>query len=283
MNYNLSIKTRDKIKKCVAYTFLFIVICWSLFPVFWAFETSLKDRFTAEAYPPTFVNFKVKWSNYLEIFRELHAEDYIINGLIAATGATFISLFFGVPHAYTVSLFKPKGGNLSIILILAARTIPPISIAVPFYILYNKLGLIDTKIGIILILTFLFEPFVVWVVKGFFDNLPKELEDSARIDGCTKFQAFYRVMLPLAAPGIAAATILSWLMSWNEFVLVFTLSLSRNSQTVPIGVLSFAMDTYTPWNWMMAAAIVGLIPSLLIVIAFQRLLVKGLTAGAMKA
>jgi len=273
---------RSNIRQTVSLLILGFTLIWTIFPIFWAGVTSLKPRAELTTYPPKFFNFAPQWHNYIDIFTELNFWAFIRNGLIAASGSTLIALFLGLPHSYAVSRFENKWGNISLYGVIAARMIPPVTIAVPFYLIFNRIGLVDTKIGITLILTFLFEPYVVWVMKGFFDSIPEEIEECARVDGASKLQSFTRIMLPLAGPGLGSATIIAWIMGWNEFILVFILSFSEQSQTVPIGVLSFMMDQYTPWNWMMAAAIVGIVPTLIILLIFQRFLVRGLAEGALK-
>jgi multiple sugar transport system permease protein len=187
-----------------------------------------------------------------------------------------LCLLLGVPHAYVISKYEYKFRQMSFYTILAVRIIPPITVAVPFFILYQKLGLINTLTGVTIVLTFLFEPFVVWIMKGFFDGLPSSLIDAALTDGCTKFQAFYKIMLPLALPGLGSAIIISWLLAWNEFTLVFFITTSEAAQTLPAGILNFVRDRFVPWNLIAAASVIGMIPSLIVVIIFQKYLIRGL-------
>lgn len=267
---------RTRVKKAVGLVTLGIVLAWFLLPLFWVVQTSLKTRPLAQAYPPVFWGFEIQWSNYVKVLTDTDLLDFMRNGIISATGSTFIALLFGVPHAYAISKYEFKYGQLSLLAILAVRIVPPISIAVPFFVMYNNLGLFDTLVGNVLVLGFLFEPFVVWIMKGFFDGLPSSLIEAARIDGCTKFQVFYQIMLPLAKPALGSATIISWLLSWNEFTLVFILTSSNSAQTLPVGILGFTRDLFVPWNIISAAAVLGLIPSLFVVVLFQRYLIKGL-------
>jgi len=204
---------------------------------------------------------------------------FLRNGAITATGATIIALLLGVPHAYAISKYEFKFSSASLLAIIGVRIIPPISIAVPFFVMYNKLGLFDTLIGNIIVNAFLFEPFVVWIVKGFFDGLSSSLIEAARLDGCSKFETFYKIMLPLAKPAIGSATIVSWLLTWNEFTLIFILTTSKQAQTLPVGIQSFSRDLFIPWNIIGAASVIGFIPSIIVVLLFQRFLVRGLTEG----
>lgn len=274
--YRTDHRFRESVRQVFAGVVLAVILSWMLLPFFWTLQTSLKHRVVAQAYPPIFYGFEIVWSNFTRV---LFIENYLpilVNGFVAASVATIVSITLGTPHAYIISKYSHRFLDASFFAIVAARVIPPISIAVPFFILFNKLGLLDTKIAVIMALTFLFEPFVVWIMKGFFDGLPRSLIDAARIDGCSKFQAFTKIMLPLSKPGLASSAIITWLLGWNHFVLVFILSATSNSQTVPVAILSLQRDHFTPWNLMAAAAIMGIIPSILVVIAFQNYLIRGL-------
>lgn len=255
------------------------LLVWFLLPLFWIIQTSLKTRPIAEAYPPVFWGFELQWSNYLFVLRETDLVFFLRNGIITATGATALALLLGVPHAYAISKYEFKYSSASLLAIIAVRIIPPISIAVPFFVMYNKFGLYDTLIGNIIVNVFLFEPFVVWIVKSFFDGLPSSLIEAARLDGCSKFETFYKIMLPLSKPAIGSATIVSWLLTWNEFTLIFMLTTSKSAQTLPVGIQSFSRDLFIPWNLIGAASVIGFIPSIIVVIFFQQYLVRGITEG----
>lgn len=267
---------RERIHKAVAVVVLAVVLAWLLLPLFWIIETSLKTRPLAQQFPPVFWGFEIQWTNFTTVLFERNLLEFIRNGVIAASATTLLSLLLGVPHAYVISKYDFLLDDASLYAILAVRVIPPISVAVPFFVLYQRFGLVDTTLGVTLILAFLFEPFVVWIMKGFFDTLPRSLIEAARLDGCTKFQAFYKIMLPLALPALGSAIIITWLLAWNEFTLVFILTNSEAAQTLPVGIMTFVRDRFVPWNLLAAASVIGMIPSLLIVVMFQRYLIRGL-------
>lgn len=266
---------RERIRLTVAGILLSGILLWFLLPVLWIFLTSIKTRPQAEAFPPVFV-FEPQLENFTRVLNDTPLLDYLRNGAVAATVTTVIALVLGVPHAYAISKYRFKLRRFGFFAILAVRIIPPISIAVPFFVLFKQFGLFNRIAGIIIVLVFLFEPFVVWIMKGFFDGLPSSLIDAARVDGCTKFTAFYKIMLPLAMPAIGSAVIISWLLSWNEFTLVFILTADQAAQTLPVGVLNFIRDRFVPWNLIAAASVIGLIPSLVVVVLFQQYLIRGL-------
>ena len=267
---------RERIRLTIAGVLLSGILLWFLLPVLWILLTSIKTRPQAEAFPPIFWGFEPQWENFTRVINNTPLLDYLRNGAIAATVTTVIALVLGIPHAYAISKYRFKLRQFGFFAILAVRIIPPISIAVPFFVLFKQMGLFDRIAGIVIVLVFLFEPFVVWIMKGFFDGLPSSLIDAGRVDGCTKFSAFYKIMLPLALPAIGSATIISWLLSWNEFTLVFILTSSPQAQTLPVGILNFIRDRFVPWNLIAAASVIGLIPSLVVVLLFQKYLIRGL-------
>ena len=267
---------RERLRGAIGVLALLITLTWLLAPIIWAFLTSLKSQAIAGAYPPVFWGFELRWQNYATVIRDHNLFAFMRNGVIVATISTILSMLLAVPHAYAVSKYEYRLRSISFYGILAARIIPPISIAVPFYILFQQFGLVNTKLAVVIVFTFLFEPFAVWIMKGFFDGLPRALISAARIDGCTKFQAFYKIMLPLAVPAVVSSIIITWIIAWNEFTLVFILTTTEQAQTLPVGVLLIVQDHFVPWNRVAAASMMGAIPSLTIVIVFQRYLQKGL-------
>jgi multiple sugar transport system permease protein len=266
----------NQLHRAVAIVVLGLVLIWLFFPILWALETSLKTRAATVASPPIYWGFDVQWQNFILVWTETALPTYIFNGLFIATVTTILSLILGVPHAYAISMYQSRLGDASLLLVTITRIVPPITILVPIYFIFSSLNLINTKVAIIIAQTAFLEPFVVWIVKGSFDSKSRSLIDSARTDGCTKFQAFYKIMIPVSLPGILSATTIAWLLSWTTFLSVFLLATGPQAQTVPVGVFELAQDTFTPWNLISAAAIIGIIPSLAIVTVFQKYIIRGL-------
>ena len=207
---------------------------------------------------------------------------YIRNSIGVSVISTLIILILGSVAAYCFSKFKFIGANLLLIIILASRLVPPVSLVVPFFKISTGLGINDTWTALIITNLYMYLPFTVFLLKGFFDGIPRELVDSARIDGCTNFGAFWRVMFPLAAPGIAASAILSFLFTWNEFLFPLILTSSEEAKTLPVGLYDFVGDQYVDYGSMAAAAMIASVPALLFIIFFTRHIVSGLLAGAVK-
>ncbi len=261
-----------------------IILCffalWCLFPIYWLFTMSLKTPVDATARPPKLL-FAPIFDNYLRVFTATDISIYFRNSVIVALGATLIALLLGAPAAYVLARFQFRGRVDYAFWILSTRMTPPVAMLIPFFVMYRTLGLHDTHFGLMLAHVAQNLAIIVWVLKGFFGDLPKEIEESALIDGCGHWQAFRMITLPLALPGIAATGIISFLFSWNEFLFALVLT-DNNVRTVPTGLYSFVGYQQILWGELSASAMLMLAPVFLMVALFQRQLVRGLTMGAVK-
>lgn len=247
------------------------------FPVLWMVLASFKNILAISDPTQTFV-FTPTISNYERLFTQNDFTPFIVNSAIIAFFATLIALLVGVPAAYAISRFTMGKSSL---LILAARVVPGISLLVPWYFMLAQVGLVGTYPGLILAHLFVTLPLVVWIMSGFFDGLPAELEEAGQVDGLSPVGAFLRVTLPLAIPGIATSALLSVVFSWNNFL--FSLVLSGNStRTLPVALFNFISYSSIDWGGLMAASVATTIPVAIIAILAQRYIVSGLTAGATK-
>lgn len=268
---------RTRLRHFTAMATLGVLLVWFLFPFVWTFKTSIQTRPIAQAYPPILWGFEPQFvENYSEVIYESAFLQFMRNGILTAAIATIAAMAIGLPHAYVLSKYDYKLRETSMYLILMVRVFPLVALAVPFFILYSQFGLKDTLLGVTIVLTMLYEPFIVWILKSYFDGISDSMVEAARIDGCTKFQAFYRIMLPQAGPALASATIFSWIEAFNHFTLVFFLTSSPAAQTVPFGILNFIRDNFVPWNIISAASLLAMIPSFIIIILFQKYLVRGI-------
>jgi multiple sugar transport system permease protein len=252
---------------------------WCLFPIYWLATMSLKQQVDAMARPPLFV-FVPVWDNYAQVLRSPEVWSYLLNSTVVALGATALGLALGVPTAYVLSRYRFRGAADYGFWILSTRMTPPVAMLIPFFILYVETGLIDTYPGLIMAHVALNLSIVVWLMKGFFDDLPPEIEEAAFMDGATYFQAFRQIALPVALPGIGAVAILSFLFSWNEFL--FSLVLADDIRTAPVGLHGFVGYQRVNWGELAASAMLLLAPVLAFVFVFQKQLVRGLTNGAVK-
>jgi multiple sugar transport system permease protein len=263
---------------------LIVIICAVviiLFPIYWfalislktqkeAFSSTLKIFFT-----PTFVHYQKLFTSNIAFGR------YYLNSMSVSLFSTLFALFFGVMTAYALSRTKLKGKNKILLAILGARMVPPILFIIPYYVAFTKLGLIDTRIGLIVIFLQFNLTMVVWTMRAFFDDIPRDMEESAVVDGAGDFTVFLKIVLPLTAPGIAATTVLCLMMSWNEFVYPLLLT-QLKAMTAPVAVVVFSSHEAADWGMVAAGSILLTLPVLLFVIMVKKYLVKGMLGGALK-
>ena len=259
---------------------LLLVLIFCLFPIIMIVVTSLKTRVDAMAMPPVWI-FKPTFANYTGIFSMYDFALYFKNSIIAASVSTLVAVVLGAPAAYVLARYKFRAKENLAFWILSQRMTPAIAAIIPLFILLRTVSLLDTLVGLIIVYTTFNLPFLIWMMRGFFEDLPIELEESAMVDGCSRYGAFFRVALVLAAPGLAAAAIFTFLFTWNEFLFALILTGTR-ARTMPVAVQLFMRETGIDWTHMCAAAVVMMIPMLIFTMFIQRYLVRGLTFGAVK-
>ncbi|MBW2123348.1 MAG: carbohydrate ABC transporter permease [Deltaproteobacteria bacterium] len=249
-------------------------------PMFWIFTTSFKNRGEYFTYPPVFVPKHLSFSHFKNALFEHGGAKGILNSLIIASFCTVFSLAISAPAAYSLARFRVGGEHLAF-WILSIRMLPPIAVVLPIFLFYGKLRLLDTYRGMILIHAIIDIPFAVWLLRGFLEDIPVSLEESALVDGCTRFQAFYKIALPLVAPGLVATALFSFIFSWNEFI--FALILTR-TKAVPITVVipNLIGGHEILWAEISALALMASAPVIVFALFLQKYLIRGLTLGAVK-
>lgn len=259
------------------YVLLAAILIPFLFPLFWMFLSSLKTQVQNTAYPPIWI-FRPTLNNYREVFIRNPFFTFAWNSLVVAAGSTGLALLLGLPGSYAIARFKRTGIALAI---LTARMAPGIGYLIPWFILFTKMKMIDTYTALTLTHLIVALPLVLWVMIGFFEDVPSELIEAARIDGCSNFAAFLRVALPLVKPGIVATAILSFIFSWNNFL--FSLIIAGfKTRTLPIAVYNFLSYEEINWGGLTAAATIITLPVLILSLFIQKHIVRGLTFGALK-
>ncbi|MGH2562443.1 MAG: carbohydrate ABC transporter permease [Thermomicrobiales bacterium] len=254
----------------------------TLLPFLWIFVTSLKFlrdiRVGGLSFEPTLVNYRRLFSEETQFL------SFIGNSLIVAIIATTLAIVTGVPAAYSLARFRWPGVVTAGLLgwILVVHAIPPVTLSAPLFVLVRNLGLYDRLLGLALVHVVLGAPLVVWLMRGFFADLPREIEEASRVDGASRFQTFMQVALPLVGPGVATAGMLAFMVSWNEFLFAVTLTASTDSQTIPVGLSLQAQEYVVRYGLMSAGAVVATVPAILFVAFGQRRLIQGLTLGALK-
>ena len=253
------------------------LLAFFLFTLAWMILSSLKTNVQATAYPPIWL-FRPTLQNYVDVFTKNPFFSYMVNSTIIAAAAVGIGLVCGLPAAYSMARHRQAALGF---LVLMVRILPGIAFLVPLFVIYRRLGLINTLGGIVLTHVIVVLPLVIWIMAGFFEDIPRELEEAALIDGCSRVGTFVRIVLPLSKPGIVAATILSFIASWNNFIFVLILG-GKDTITLPMAVYSFVSFEDVNWGGLTAAATVITVPILVLSLIVQRYLAGGLTMGAVK-
>jgi len=269
---------RPWLRRAGFYLLAAIFMAPTVFVFYWMFTLSIKPQIEATAFPPSFFRFSVTLDGYRQVFTKYPFFTYTWNSLVVALGSTLVGLAVGLPGAYSIARWGQRRLALTV---LVARIIPGISYLIPWYIFFRQLRLVDTYSALILTHLIVGLPIIIWVMIGFFEDVPADLEDAALIDGCSYFGVFWRVALPLVKPGVVATGILSFVFSWNNFLFSVILA-GRQTRTLPIAV--FNMISYEEINWgtLAAAATMITLPVLVLALIVQRHIVTGLTFGAVK-
>jgi multiple sugar transport system permease protein len=255
----------------------------ALFPFWWLIVTSFKrpvDIFKGVSlWPqsPTLANYERLFSNY-------HMGSFLVNSLLVVAVAVAASLVLGTLAAYALARFRLSFGlnEHALVAALLVRMLPPMLLVIPLYITLSSTGLLNTRLGLMIVYTGLNTSFVVWMMQSFFEEIPRDIEEAAMVDGDSRLSALWRIVLPLAGPGIAATAIFSVITTYNDFLIALTLTSTPDAQTVPVGVSTLIGKIQIEWGPMAAAGVIGALPIALFAIAVQRHFVRGLTMGAVK-
>jgi len=258
----------------------YIVVFLFLCPILWLVMTAFKTRVQAFAMPPVWL-FTPTLDNFREVFGQANFLHQYANSLIVASCSTVLALCIGLPAAYALTRFRFRFQTVLAFWILTTRLLPAIGVLFPLYIIFNKLHLIDTYPGLILLYLSFTLVFVIWMMRGYFLQVPMELEEAAYCDGATRLTTLFRIVLPLAAPGIAAVAVLIFIMCWNEFF--FALMFTRDAvKTAPVGLVGFMSFEGINWGPLAAAGLLVLAPVFIFSIFVLKHLVAGLSMGAVK-
>jgi multiple sugar transport system permease protein len=268
------------LREVLIYSTVMVAVVLSIAPILYLLITSFKPPELTFAIPPVW-NFTPTLKNYSDVITGGDFMKFFMNSLVVALLTTFIALVLGGFAAYGFARFRFRGSFWLRMSALIPQMLPPITIIVPLYILFNGLKLTDTRAGLIIsYLTFTI-PLSIWMMIGFFEDVPEDLEESAMIDGCTRFQALFRISVPLVAPGLAATAILGFLYCWNEFLYAVILT-GRDARTLPVTITSFMTNKAILWGRIAASGSLVLIPVLIFALLAQRYLIRGLSHGAVK-
>jgi multiple sugar transport system permease protein len=262
------------------YTTLLLFLVFTIGPLLWLLSLSLKTQLQAFANPPLLV-FQPTAQNYERLFSESRFLQYFVNSLIVAGGTTLGCLLVGAPAAYALVRLRTRFARVILTLLMVVRMAPAMTFIIPFFIAFSQLKLLDTHAGLILSYFTFNLPLVIWLLRSFFLDLPRSLEEAAIIDGATLNQVFIQVILPIAGPSLLSTGILTFVMSWNEFIFALILT-RRQAVTAAIGIVNLMKYEGTEWGQMGAGAIVLAVPAIIIALFVGKYLASGLTQGAIK-
>jgi multiple sugar transport system permease protein len=274
-------RTKQNLIEVLKHAAMILICAVALSPILWIGTQAFKSYFDTIAVPP-----KVFFTPVLDNFRQVLVKPGFLasirDSFIMAAGSSILGLLLGTPCGYALARLRYRGSEGVGFFLLITRMVSPIVIIIPLNRAFQFFGLIDTHVGLILAHTFINIGLVVWMMRGFFQDIPDSLEEAARLDGCSNIQAFYKVALPTTAPGLAATTIFCFLFSWNELMMALTLT-SLQVRTTPVFIISeFVGYLAVEWGLLSAAGILIVLPMLIFVVAIQKNLVRGLTMGAVK-
>ena len=272
----------DIIVKTLIWGFLILVCIYCLIPFAWMLSTSLKTEAEAFRMPPTWIPLEPTVDSYIGIWVRKKFGIYFFNSTVISLATAVLSTFFGALAGYGFSRFFFKGRRFLIGFFLATQMLPGVLLVGPYFKILSKVGLYDTRTGLIIAFLTICLPFSTWMMKGFIDKVPEELDQSAMVDGCSRLGIFFKIILPIVAPGMVATILFAFLLAWGDLLWALCLTSSESMITVTLGIARTVGEFRIIWPMLMAGSLVGGMPAILLYIFLQRLLVQGLTAGAVK-
>ena len=277
-----SFNTNKIFTKTLLWLFLIVLCLYCLFPFAWMLSTSLKTEAEAFRIPPTWMPENLTVDSYIGIWVRKNFDVYFFNSTIISLATAVLSTFLGALAGYGFSRFFFKGRRFLIGFFLATQMLPGVLLVGPYFKILSKVGLYDTRTGLIIAFLTICLPFSTWMMKGFIDKVPVELDQSAMVDGCTRMGVFFKIVLPVIAPGMVATILFAFLLAWGDLLWALCLTSSEPMITVTLGIARTVGEFRIVWPMLMAGSLVGGMPAIILYIFLQRLLVEGLTAGAVK-
>lgn len=274
------------LRRALMYAGIVLVMCFTVAPLLWALIVSVSPATELTTLARQWLPRKMTFDNYMQVLSLSDNADTfkasLLNSFIVAGSTTVFSLIFGSFGAYAFARLRFKFKDRLSVLFLFTQMVPSIAIALPLYLIFKQIGLLDTKTSLTLANLSFTLPFVIWMMRAFFESIPKELEESAFIDGLGRFGALFRIIMPISAPGLFAIGVFAYLNTWNEFNTALVLTGSEQSKTMPVVINEFLGRFSVDYGLMASSGIIGLLPPVLLALVFQRYLVEGMTAGAVK-
>jgi multiple sugar transport system permease protein len=275
----MKIKSRQTLKQTLRFIAASAITLFFLFPIYWLFMISFKTADEIYSFPPVWWPKSLQFNNYTVLFRDGDATT-VWNSLVIATVSTLLAMLLGTIAAYSLARYKTGGDHLSN-WVISQRMVPPIAVVFPIFLLYVFFGWVDTYVGMILLYTAFNLPYVIWMMRGYIQDIPRSLEESALVDGCTRWQVIWKVVFPMCRAGLFATAIFTFVFAWNEFL--FALVLTRTEVTTyTVQVTHYFGGQSNFWTKIAAMSVLGTLPVFIAVLFMQRYMVRGISLGAVK-
>lgn len=282
--FDIDLDHHPRLKAVLSTALLAIPFLFVFFPTFWMLSTSLKPNKDAFQVPPHWIPQEWTLENFIDQLEDRTGfVVYVRNGVLVSVATTLLTTAVAVPAGYAFARLRFRAKRTLLLIILASQMFPPVIIVITLYMLYGQLGLLDSYTGMVIAFTSYSLPFSVWMMRGFCETVPEEIEEAAFVDGCDRVAILWRVVVPLIKPGLIAVGLFSFLHAWNNLIFALSLTSSPDRRTIPPGfLLTYVGEFQYRWGEMFAGAVIVTVPTVILFIGLQRFLVRGLTAGAVK-
>ncbi len=276
-------KKKIRLSSLIAGGVVILLGLFLLFPLYWIVVTSFKNNMDIYRFPPQFIPVHFTLANYLGIFRDNSVVLYLVNNLLVSAGATILTLGASSLAGYSLSRYPSRFGKFVGTSLLSTQMFPIVGLILALYMIFRNMNLINNRLSLILSLAAITIPFCTILIKGFFDDISRSLEEAARIDGCSRFRTLVSIIMPLSKPGLLAIGLFTFMQAWDDFLFAITFILSDEKRTLSAGIaMKFLGEVSYDWGMVTTVSVAGVIPMFILIFAFQRYMVAGLTAGAVK-
>ena len=289
--YSTMLRRGNLLSPAMRWGLLLLYLVFTLLPLVWLFLSTIQTQASLLTVPVRIIPSELSWQNYIDIFKPAAFGENsgqstfllsIRNSVIVSVGTTAVAMVFGTLAAYAFARFNIPRKRTLLLIVLGSQLLPAISLIIPLFRMFKGAGLLDSLVALILAYSTFSMPFVVWIMAGYFQSVPIELEEAARIDGASRFQSFIRVALPLAAPGLAATAIFTLLNAWDEFFFALIFTSTYSAKTVPVALAEFIGRHNVNWGLLVTGGFIASLPLIVLSLAFYRYIVSGLSAGGLK-
>ncbi len=275
--------SKKRATKCMTILALMLGAVYAGFPILWMVSSSLKSNKEVFAYPPQFISSSFSLKSYIAILSDSSRVRFFLNSYFVATMVTLLTIFVAILAAYAFSRYRFFGKKVLNISIIGVQSVPPITLLIPYFSLVVAIKLYNTYAALIFTYIVFTLPYAIIMMTGYFNTLPKELDEAVRVDGGSSFTTLWKVLVPISVPGILSTGIYTFMLAWNEYLFALTLTKTNNMRTVPVGIQLLMGQHAYEWNEMMAMSVLGSLPILVLFILFQRYFIGGMTAGSVKS